>query len=334
MNSISDQARAYALQVASHRIKTTLNTLTAEVASGEVADVGLRLQGNTRTLGDIEGRISTIQQFQRNGAEAAHQLEAMQNLFEGVRKNTTDLGLSLGTDPFIGNNVTARTTEASAAFETVIQRLNGADSNRFLLSGDASTTAPLSPASEILDALQVATAGATTADDVFQVVSDWFDAPVGGGGFLDAAYHGTVGTIQRIAVSETITIGIDTTAAAPAVRDLLKGLASAALLDRGVLAGQPDEQGQLLEQGGLQMMAADSRLLNEMSRIGMNQQSAERARTGNASALATLTVARNEIRSADPFETAAALKEVQAQLESLYTVTARLSNLKLVDYLR
>lgn len=336
LTSISDQARAYALQVASNRIKTTLSTLTKEVASGEVADLGQRLQGNTRAISEIEGRMTMTQQFQRNAAETAHQLQAMQDLFADVRTSTTDLGLALGSDPFITKptNIIARTAEAATAFESVIQRLNSADSNRFLLSGDASHTAPLSPASEILDALTVVVAGSTTADEVLQAVSDWFDAPPGAGGFLDNAYHGTVATAQRKAVGEDVVIDIKTSAASPAVRNLLKGLASAALLERGALAAQPVERGQLLTRSGLQMMSADTDLLGEMSRIGLNQQITERAQTGNASALTTLNIARNEIRSADPFETAAALKEVQAQLESLYTVTARLSNLKLVDYLR
>jgi flagellar hook-associated protein 3 FlgL len=71
-----------------------------------------------------------------------------------------------------------------------------------------------------------------------------------------------------------------------------------------------------------------------MGRIGLHQQTVERAATANSSALATLELSRNDIRRADPYETAAALTEVQSQLESLYAVTARLSNLNLVDYLR
>ena len=37
VQSIGDQARAFAMQSASSRIKTTLATLTAELSSGEVA---------------------------------------------------------------------------------------------------------------------------------------------------------------------------------------------------------------------------------------------------------------------------------------------------------
>ena len=67
VQSIGDQARAFAMQAASSRIKTTMATLTAELSSGEVADLGSRLQGNTQALAGIESRLSMLAQFGRNG---------------------------------------------------------------------------------------------------------------------------------------------------------------------------------------------------------------------------------------------------------------------------
>lgn len=336
LNSIGDQARAFALHVASNRLKTTLTTLTQEVASGEVADLGMRLQGNTRALNEIEGRLGTTRQLQRNGAEAALQLQGVQDLFDAVRVTVGGLGIALASNPFGGAGVElgTRATETAQTFEAVVQRLNGTNSNRYLLSGQASDVAPLSDASQILDALQVATIGLTTATDVARAVSDWFDAPQGAGGFLDVAYHGTMGPGQRIPVGDGIVVDITTTAASPAVRDMLKGLATAAILDRGVLSGNPAEARQLTVQAGWRLIDADTALLAEMGRVGLGQQVIDRAQSGNAAALDTLERSRNDIRRADPFETAAALTEVQTQIESLYAVTARLSKLKLVDYLR
>jgi flagellar hook-associated protein 3 FlgL len=335
MNSVGDQARAFVMQSATNRLKATMTTLTQEVASGEVADLGQRLQGNTRALNQIEGRISQITQFQTNAKEVGIQLQAMQDIFAGVRTATNDLGINLISDPFAGSTAQlgTRATEISYAFDTVVQRLNGMDSNRYLLSGLASDQPPLSSSAQILDALQAVTAGMTTADDIATAISAWFDAPEGAGGFLDVAYHGTTGAGQSTPVADHLSVQVTTSAASPAVRDMLKGLATAAILDRGVLAEQPDEQAALLRQSGHALIAADSALLGEMGRIGLSQQAATRAETSNAAALSTLQISRNDIRSADPYETATALTEVESQLESLYAVTARLSRLNLVDYL-
>lgn len=335
LNSIGDQARNYAMQQATNRLKTTMTTLTQEMSSGEVADLGQRLEGNTRALNEIEGRLSRTTQLQQNAAEAAVQLQAIQDVFSGVRSVTNDLGVNLLSDPFAASTAQlgTRATEVANALNTVIQRLNGMDSNRYLLSGLASDQPPLVPADQMLDSLEAVTAGLTTADQIGAAIADWFDAPVGAGGFLDNAYRGTTGEGATIPVTERETVQVTTSAAAPAVRDLLKGLATAAILDRGALAGQTDERAALLRQSGHALVAADAGLLGEMGRVGLEQQAVTRAQTENASVLSTLEVSRNDIRRADPYQTATALTEVQTQIETLFAVTARLSRLNLVDYL-
>ncbi len=46
-----------------------------------------------------------------------------------------------------------------------------------------------------------------------------------------------------------------------------------------------------------------------------------------------MEIARTELIGADPYDTATEMEAVQGQLETLYTVTARLSRLSLADFL-
>lgn len=336
LNSIGDQARAYALTVATNRTKTTLATLTEELSSGMVADLGQRLDGNTRALNEIESRIVLTRQLNQNASEAAVRLRAVQDMFEGIRASTSDLGISLSADIFIDGSLLIGTGLAQAvdAFDISIRRLNGTNSNRHLMSGDASGTVPLIDASLIMDQLVAITAGMTTADDVAQAISTWFDAPSGGGGFLDVAYSGGLGPAQKISVGDGMAVEMATTAASPAIRDLLKGLATGAIVQRGVLGADQTERGRLMKLSGDLLTAADSAVLGEMGRVGVAQQSVERAQATNGAVLNTLDLARNDLLRADPLETTAALTEVKAQLDTIYAVTARLSKLRLVDFLR
>lgn len=336
VHSIGDQARAFALQAASYRLKTTLGTLTAEMASGEVADIGQRLQGNTQVLNDVETRIAMLGQLNRNASEAALITKGMQDVLEAVGSETGALGLSLVAEPFSETDglLAMRAEEVANAFETTVARFNRAVGDRFLFSGLNSDAPALAPASDILDALEAAVAGLTTATDVAQAVADWFDAAPGSGGFMDVAYRGTAGQTQRIEIADGEGIGLSTTAATPALRDVLKGLATSALVDRGVLAGQHTERRDLMQRGGQILLDNNSALLGEMGRVGLQQQIIERAQTETSASVATLQISRNHMRSADPYETAGALKQVESQLEALYAVSARLSNLKLVDFLR
>ena len=54
----------------------------------------------------------------------------------------------------------------------------------------------------------------------------------------------------------------------------------------------------------------------------------------NGAETTSLQIARNGITAVDPYETASRLEATRQQLETLYTLTARISRLSLVDFLR
>lgn len=334
--SIGDQARAFVLQSASHRLKTTMTTLTAELASGEVADLAGRLKGNTREAASIASRLSLLDQLQTNAKEAAAQTKSMTDVLETVRTTTLGLSTSLITMPDAHGAATIGVTAAEAenAFQQVVSNINISTGNRFLFSGVNSDVAPLMPANDMLDMLETLVSAETTAAGVAQVVADWFDAPVGAGGFMDHAYHGSVGGGHLVPIAEGREVLTTTTAASPSIRDQLKGLATAALVSRAVLVGNAAEQQKLLVTGGRVLMDSSAALVGEMGRIGLQQQTAAQAQAGNSAAIAMLTTLNNTLREADPATTAAAISEAETQLQALYSVTARLADLNLVSYLR
>lgn len=332
VQSIGDQARAFAMQAASSRIKTTMATLTAELSSGEVADLGSRLQGNTQELAGIEARLSMLAQFTRNAAEAAAHTNGMQDALTSVQSMTNGLGQGLYLEPeaVTDDLMTARSAQAASVLQAAIGQLNGSVGQRFLFSGTQSDTPPLASADAILTALDAKVAGLTTAEDVARAVSDWFDAPLGMGGFSDVAYHGGSGG-QTTPIGEDTAITLTTTALSPAIRDSLKSLATAAMVDRVTLAGT--EERKLLKTAGKGLLDNSPALIAEMSRVGYVQQVVSTAQTEGTAATATLQTARNTLREADPLATAAALSEAETKLQTLYSVIGRLSQLKLVDYL-
>ncbi len=334
VQSIGDQARAFAMQAATNRIKTTMATLTAELSSGEVADLGSRLQGNTQNLAGIEARLAALAQFGRNAAEAAAHTKGMQDALSSVQTMSNKMGQGLYLEPQAATDelIATRSAEAASTLQAVIGQLNGSVGQRFLFSGTASDTPPLTAAETILTALTTQVAGLTTAADVAQAVSNWFDAPSGSGGFVDVAYQGGSGG-QLVPIGESTTITLTTTALSPAIRDSLKGLATAAMVDRGALAGNGAEARILLQSAGKGLLDNSPSLIAEMSRVGYAQQVIASAQTEGTAATATLQIARNTLREADPLATSTALSDAETRLQTLYSVVGRLSQLKLVDYL-
>lgn len=334
--SIGDQARAFVLQSASHRLKTTMTTLTAELASGEVSDLAGRLRGNTREMASIASRLSLLTQLQSNAKEAATLTKVMTDVLETVRTVTLQLSTSLVTTPAAhsASTIAVSAAEADEAFGQVVSNLNTAVANRFVFSGLNSDSRPLMPASNILDALETLVAGRTTATGVATAISDWFDAPAGSGGFLDVAYHGSDSGDRTLPIAEGRGEHIAITASTRVLRDQLKGLATAALVGRGVLSSSVQEQQALLHAGGTVLANSSAAFINETAKIGLKQQNITHAQAENSAAIAMLTTLNNTLREADPAATASAITEAETQLKALYSVTARLANLNLVGYLR
>lgn len=125
------------------------------------------------------------------------------------------------------------------------------------------------------------------------------------------------------------------TAAAEPLRDLMKGLALAALVDRGGRPPGTEERATLLVTAGEVIAAADGDLTGLRARAGSAGEAAvEASGVRNAAETARLERARNDIVAADPDDAATALEAVRLQTETLYSVTARLSQLRLSEYLK
>ena len=146
VNSLGDQARAFALQAASNRIKTTLATLSDELSSGEVKDLSGRLGGNTRVLNDIESRLSMAAQYSRNAREAASLTQGMQDALVSTNDMSVALSSALLSDA--GNatvtTLAAHAADAAGVFESTVARFKMPGGARTRPSG---VTTPLRPTS-------------------------------------------------------------------------------------------------------------------------------------------------------------------------------------------
>jgi flagellar hook-associated protein 3 FlgL len=108
----------------------------------------------------------------------------------------------------------------------------------------------------------------------------------------------------------------------------------AALLDRGLLGGNPEERALLAQRAGQTLLTSEDARINLASRIGTVEAQIDSARSRNAAEGTALGIVRADIGSVDPYEAATRLEAARAQLESLYLVTARVSRLSLAEFLR
>ncbi len=146
-------------------------------------------------------------------------------------------------------------------------------------------------------------------------------------------YKGSTSPKSGFVLNDYETANFDVTASSQGVRDTLKGLVLGALVSEGALSGDLDEQAKLMQTAGERLYGASGEMQMLSAQVGAQEAKVEAASLRNTAEQYATERAKSEIVSADIYDSAAKLTQAETQLEMMYTITARLSNLKLSDYI-
>lgn len=330
--SLGDMAQSFMLRRQTVALKSELQRLSLELTTGRVADTAARVSGDLVPISGIDASLARLNGYRAVTSEAGLFAGSMQTALGVVDDLSSDLSRTLlaATSSSSQTLVDAAGAEARSRLETAMSALNTRVGDRTLFAGTA-TNGPATVAMEtMMQALDTAITGAATAQDIDVAVSAWFNAPTG---FAAIAYSGGA-ALARVNIAPGEEAALDITATDPAIRATLKGLALAALLARGALAGQPTERQALAHRAGVSLLESQTDRTYLAARLGTVQAQIDAAASRNAAETTSLQIARSDITAADPFETASKLQETQQQLEKIYAITARVTRLSLMDYLR
>ncbi|MEO1000086.1 MAG: flagellin, partial [Pseudomonadota bacterium] len=234
----------------------------------------------------------------------------------------------------IGDDIGARqrAAEARGAFEDVVTALNARYGGRSLFAGAATEGPALADAETMLTAIAATTASAPDAATAATAIDDWFQAA--GGGFETMGYLGatTDAPPAQIAPGQSLTYA--TRADSGAVRDLLAGLAKIVIGLEAPPAGDPDAASALFEEGARGLTGAIPGIVGERAALGEAEARIAETAAAQAAERTLLETARARLVAADPYDTATEFQAVEQQLQTVYTITARLAGLSLLNALR
>lgn len=332
LQSVGDLSIAFQSNRHNFELKTTLQRLSYELASGQKADLSSAVSGDYGPVASIERAMQTFDSLKLANTEAGMFVSTMQTAFEKIQDIMPDTAATLlmtsnNTDEL---SLTNASNDANSKFRSVISALNTRVADRAVFSGQATQSSALADADTILADLQTAIAAETDAAGVITVVETWFAS---GGGYDTVAYLGSANPPSDFRIAKDEKASIDITADDASIRNTLKSFALAALVSEGALMGQGEEQRAILRAAGETMLSAEGALTQTRAGVGMVEAQIEDAKTRTNAEVTALEIARSELLSVDPYRTATELEAAQTQLETLYTITARLSRLNLADYL-
>jgi len=333
INSLGDLAMSMQMRRDTAAIKSELARATNEISSGYTSDILGSLKGDFSRLSSVESDLVRMEGYRSNIDEFDLLLSAQQGVLQKIRQIGTVSSAFLSVPVGVtGPALSSFGAEGLTAFDATLQALNVQSGGRSVFSGTATDRSAVGDLETILTAieLEVSTAAATTAVDVETVVDTWFAV---GGGFDALGYTGGAASDTPIHLSDSEVANPLVTAQDDAIRHSLASHALAALVGRDLLSGDVAEQANLIRRSGEKLLQSDSELINLQSRIGLSEAVLERASVEVQTQKDALTLTKAELVEVDAYEAATRLQNAELRLQSIYTLTGRLSRLSLTEYL-
>lgn len=333
VNSLGDLARAFALRQQNNVLKNEIQTLNQELVTGMAADLAEHLGGSYARLTGIERETRVLEGYSVMIAEADQFTELMQARLEQINDIAGDFANDLIAADASNSVVTGKilAEEGRMQFNTVVSILNSEAAGRTMFSGDMTDRAALLSGDEIMAELETVVAGVSTAADLELTLDAWFSDPAG---FDSFAYTGSTTALAPFQMSDTTQVDVDIRADNPVLKDILKSLAFAALADSPATSLPVPEQSTVYRSAGEGLLTSERELIVVQASLGLAQEQIANWSVRNQTELAGQDYAKGALLARDPYEAASQLEAAQFQLESLYAVTVRLSQLSLVNFLR
>ncbi|MEY1557249.1 flagellar biosynthesis protein FlgL [Yoonia sp. R2331] len=333
VTSLGDMSQNFQSLRQTGQIKSRIQTLSQELSTGQRADLTSHMRGDTTELAALDRELTVLSGFDQITQELARSLARSQMQLAAIDQTRNALAAQLITlnDDTLAPEVDKAVSRARTDFSAVVNLLNGRDGDRSLFAGRAVDSDALADAEAMLADIVTAIGGATDAASIEAAITTWFDDPAGG--FATMGYLGDTGAAMSRKISATETLSLDARADDVGVKELLKGVAMAAIADVLSPTLATKDQSRLARSGADTLFAASTPFVQLQSRIGENEERISLAQTTHSAQRTSFTLARNDIALADPFETATLLQDMQRQLELQFATTARMSQLSLVNYL-
>ncbi len=341
-------------------IKTALDATRQELATGRRAE---------RYAGGDPGRLLSLDAAIA-AAEARSPLLGLAKARAGVTQTALETAQAAAPKDWAarllgqveaGDLASARLTarDARTALDQVASALSAQVDGRSLFGGDGGTVGPVIDVDRLLADVETALKGdplgpmpgldaATALGRVEQYLGFAPNAAVAPDDptFAARAYLGGAGEAPPVELAERDLLSYGVRGDDPALRRLLGGLALAVVastttdaaalgVDPAATAAQKDSaRMDLWREAATRLIEADDAVTARRATLGVAERRIEDAETWTRAQRDALELARGDLEGVDQFEAATRLTELETQLQALYEMTARASNLNLLSFLR
>lgn len=331
---LSDLSLSLSLQRQSRDIRSALQDAGYEMTTGQSADIKAATSGAVEDIFGIDRSLTLLARQDQGLTIAAGRAAVMQSSLEIAQNAGEQVGLRLSASVSLGDLQAAdnHARAAGEALATVIGALNTNYGGTHLFSGAAEGTQPLASAATIIADITALIDAAPDAGTALTDVEAYFNDP--GGAFETTIYRGAVEDAPGVLTPDGDKVEFGIRADAQEFRDLMRGLAIAASFESTTFANNTADKTAVFTHASRVITLAKDDVIDIRATLGVDEQSIANAQAYIATQTTSLQFARQEAVGVDQFEAAARFADLENQLNSAYTVTARISNLTLTNFLR
>jgi flagellar hook-associated protein 3 FlgL len=302
-----------------------------ELTTGRIPDLPTSLGPKTGEAFLLRGAIDALAVRKQGLSQARLFAVTAQRSLEFVGKDAR----SLASDAIAANGrgdetaLAAVAVEARASLREAFSNLNVRIAGQSIFAGDASDRPALTSADQLLADISALYTSAPDASAFDASLDLYFTDPAGG--FRSTIYSGGDGEAASIEIDRGERLIFAPRADDPSIRDLLRAFAAIAVA--GAAPPSALRDGALASAASEALIASDA-LTARRAEIGVAEARVADALLTLEIEEVTLTEAYNAITARDPFEVAARLQSLESQLSAALTLTARISQLSLTNFLR
>lgn len=324
--------------------KRGLDSAQIELVTGEAADRFKATGGDPSRLLAMERSISTLDSRTPLLSMARSRAAGMQAALEGIQNATEQMGVRLLRDISVGDlsSATFAAKDAKTALGQVLGALNTELSGRHLFAG-AKQGAPMPDVDTLLDDVRrlfepdPPTTDPLTANQVQANLDSYFGGTDTTADDLtfDKLYLGSPDDPPPTELADGEYLDYAIKGDADQLRLMIKGLAAAAVSVE-LYGGPTDEDAiaDMLNYSGEAIIKATDDITELRATLGLAEQRIEEAQTRTEAQRSTLELARSDLIGRDQYETATRITELENQLQMIYALTARTSQLSLLNFIR
>ena len=316
------------------QIRERLQTVSTEAVTGLKSDVTKATNG---ALGDghlLRKAINDVEQIQGINALSQTRLSLMTGAISGSRESIDDIHtrgtVILEQNNAVGLDIIA--SEAEASLESIMSAFSVSHGNRYLFSGDRTQTPPFADTQQLLDDVRAIMTTAATPAEIETALDQYFNDPAGG--FQTTIYQGTDTPPPPLPYADGKSAPITLTGQSSDIKDALRGLAVLATAQdfNSDITSTPFRD--VFTQGLTSVSNANQAFITLEGQMGIYASQINQSNERLSDEAQILSTAFQDMFGRDQFEAAGELKALEAQLQASYTITARLSDLTLTNFIR